>query len=520
MKKIVSLLLTLSLSANAMEETAVAQEKELDLALHKTYAEELRFSGEVQTQEQCKALATARAFVTHLTTVVGAQNPTTTYRHKLALSLFSEREAEDKNDVALTDQQIQDINSMPPQEQLVARALMQAQINRRSPQFKEIETIDGLVQALDSRQAFEGRNSHFSNIPSEIGNFYNLILLNFDKNQLSSVPTQITQLTKLEEVSLANNQFTTFPTSVLQLPKLKVLTLSNNKIAILSEKLASSSLERLDLDSNEIAELPSEFCLPSLTVLDLGRNKISAIPEEFNAPSLKFLDVSSNELIHLPKCIGNLTKLSVLNLCLNQISKLPDEIGNLNSLEALDIGCNKLTDLPATIGNLTQLQQLLLRLNQFTSACLLKLVGLSKLKRLELSSNPLGTLPAELFQLSSLTTLQIGHNQLSQLPPEIANLTLLTELVASNNQLQELPTSITQLTNLQLLNVVSNQLTTVPDQLFTTVQKLYLEGNPVAAQHQPRQHRHNIADLLAQFFASEEIESMFSSGHEHDGPGV
>ena len=69
------------------------------------------------------------------------------------------------------------------------------------------------------------------------------------------------------------------------------------------------------------------------------------------------------------------------------------------------------------------------------------------LRILELDSNLLWSVPAELGQLASLVELHLDRNQLEELPP-LGGLVQLEVLDVSGNPLRALPASLGQLTQL------------------------------------------------------------------------
>ena len=147
-------------------------------------------------------------------------------------------------------------------------------------------------------------------------------------------------------------------------------------------------------------------------------------------------------------------------------------------VEKLDLRSNKLTSLPAEIGQLTSLRVLDLDGNQLTSVPA-EIGQLTSLEWLNLWDNRLTSVPAEIGQLTSLRELFLHGNQLTSLPAEIGLITSLTYLDLKGNRLTGLPAEIGQLTSLTYLNLTHNNLTSLPAEIgqLTSLTKLNLYGN-------------------------------------------
>ncbi len=148
----------------------------------------------------------------------------------------------------------------------------------------------------------------------------------------------------------------------------------------------------------------------------------------------------------------------------------------------LDLSSNVLTALPAEIVQLTNLQTLYLYNNQLSSLPA-EIVQLTNLRTLHLDSNQLSSLPAEIVQLTNLQSLDLRSNKLSSLPAEIVQLTNLQSLNLTFNQLCSFPGEIVQLTNLQTLDLSGNQLSSLPAEFgqLTNLLLLHLSGNQLSS---------------------------------------
>lgn len=119
-------------------------------------------------------------------------------------------------------------------------------------------------------------------------------------------------------------------------------------------------------------------------------------------------DASHNALSTLPSTVGALCKLAVLNLRANQLAALPTALADATSLVELHAGLNALRTLPEELSALQRLRVFDLGRNYLT-AWPQALCGL-KLNALDLNSNELRDLPAELGLMTSLRSLRLEGN--------------------------------------------------------------------------------------------------------------
>src|SRR3989338_2043867 len=160
---------------------------------------------------------------------------------------------------------------------------------------------------------------------------------------------------------------------------------------------------------------------------------------------------------------------NILDLSSLSLTSLPPIFNTdpfIKRLTKLDISSNQLTSLPAEIGGLQALQRLNVYNNRLTS--LPEEIGrLQALQRLNVYNNRLTSLPGEIGRLQALQELNVASNWLTSLPAEIGGLQALRGLYVVRNQLTSLPAEIGGLQALQILCVSYNYtLTGVPREIF------------------------------------------------------
>jgi len=153
---------------------------------------------------------------------------------------------------------------------------------------------------------------------------------------------------------------------------------------------------------------------------------------------------STEKKVSKPRRIDDIFNMSIdekssiteLDLSLMKLESLPNNIfDGFNNLRKLNLLSNNLTSLPKEIGYLTNLEVLNLENNNLTS--LPKEIGyLKNLEVLNLDGNKLTALPKEIGDLSNLINLNLGDNNFTSLSKEIGNLSNLERLSLYGNKIE------------------------------------------------------------------------------------
>ncbi|XP_013397728.1 probable serine/threonine-protein kinase pats1 [Lingula anatina] len=170
---------------------------------------------------------------------------------------------------------------------------------------------------------------------------------------------------------------------------------------LLEAGLTEFPMEKFQIDGTSYTRLIRSLRLP--------QNDIKALPEDFfpSFPSLVEFDVSHNKLSILPKGIGKCKKLCGINVKKNNLQNLPEELLELK-------------DQPL---------------------------------RLEISENPIHSLPEVICHLENLQRLLANNLLLTSLPENFGNLKNLNYLTLKHNCLQVLPSSFKNLKKLKSLSL-------------------------------------------------------------------
>ncbi|KAE8706999.1 LRR receptor-like serine/threonine-protein kinase HSL2 [Hibiscus syriacus] len=248
--------------------------------------------------------------------------------------------------------------------------------------------------------------------------------------------------------------------------RLREFDLSDNLFIGELPDFASNNLEVLRLSNNNFSgDIPLSFGhMRSLKVLSLGGNLLDGKIPSFlgNLSQLTNFELGFNpfKASHLPKEIGNLSKLEVLWLSnSNLVGEIPFSIGNLVSLKNLDLSCNSLSGkIPESLSMLKNLVQIELYQNQLTGELPESLAELPALLRLDVSQNSLtGKLPKKIAAMP-LESLNLNDNFfIGEIPGVLASNQHLTQLKLFNNSFTgKLPSDIGKFCPLEEFDVSTN----------------------------------------------------------------
>ena len=287
-----------------------------------------------------------------------------------------------------------------------------------------------------------------------------------------------------------------------------------------------NEVEELRLNSNNLTKLPATINrLKNLTTLELGSNKISKLPEEIgDLKELKVLSVSDNQLCGVYS-LDLKMKLLVESLIvipgvfgsgdvdprkLLRMVSIPATIQKLIKLEKLDLSTNLLVELPAEIFDLKELTHLRLNNNRLF-VLPTSIQKLNKLGILELDSNQLTELPSEIGDLKDLTVLTVRENHLACLPTSIQKMDKLQWLLVGNNKLKKIPDEIGDLKELRVLSV-SNEFRS----LAATLEKFKFLPGLIAQQTilQSVESRNHLIDLPSSIQNLKNLKQLHLDGNQ------
>mmetsp|Transcript_46306 Transcript_46306/g.100576 ORF Transcript_46306/g.100576 Transcript_46306/m.100576 type:complete len:781 (+) Transcript_46306:618-2960(+) len=262
--------------------------------------------------------------------------------------------------------------------------------------------------------------------------------LKVSHNRLAFLPISLGTCSELRVVDATHNAITTFPDELCRLTKLEKLLLHHNKIAVLQKsasslKMREHSLKEIDLSHNELQSVHNVAF--ECRELRLGRNPLCTL-DGFRTLRVHDLHISNTGLTNVLPHLDSIEQLHAPN---NQITsiKWPRIANCANTLRVLNLASNLLVSLPAEIGELQKLQELLLGCNfleGLPSGC----ANLRRLKVLHLGCNSLVEVPKPCLELPQLEWLHLGSNQISELPAAISRMESLQSLLLNDNHLTSL----------------------------------------------------------------------------------
>uniref|UniRef100_A0A8C4QJS0 Leucine rich repeat containing 2 n=1 Tax=Eptatretus burgeri TaxID=7764 RepID=A0A8C4QJS0_EPTBU len=184
------------------------------------------------------------------------------------------------------------------------------------------------------------RQTAVSTLPTFIGLFQRLSILDLSRNRITSLPPHIGQLVELKQLDLSFNCLSSLPSELGQL----------------------KNLERMDLSSNNsLSTLPYQLGkLRMLEFLDLSSNRFQSIPvAALRMVNLQWFDVSDNHLQELPQDIDRLQSLDSLLLQRNPLRYLPLALCHMPHLRAVVVSARSLQQVPTDLYSIPGLKYVL-----------------------------------------------------------------------------------------------------------------------------------------------------------------
>ncbi|KAL5063094.1 hypothetical protein RYX36_024831 [Vicia faba] len=243
-------------------------------------------------------------------------------------------------------------------------------------------------------------NNHIlSNLPKSIGNITSVTFIVDFCGIYGNIPLEIGNMSNLIVLSMVGNNINgPIPRTLKGLQKLLRLGLSNNGLhgSFIDELCEMRSLIELYLYNTMLSGvLPT--CLGNMTFLehlDLGYNNLNS---------------------KIPSSLWSLTDILEINLTTNAFTgNLPLEIGNLRAIVLLDISRNLISgNIPTTITFLKTVENISLAHNNLQGSIPSSLGDMVGLISLDLSQNMLtGVIPKSLTSLLYLQNINFSYNSL------------------------------------------------------------------------------------------------------------
>jgi Leucine-rich repeat (LRR) protein len=257
-------------------------------------------------------------------------------------------------------------------------------------------------------------------------------------------------------------------------------------------------LTDVDLHGNALRTLPSTMGnLSMLTTLNLSRNQLGneCLETIGRIKSLKELRLAENKLADvLPDSVSWLEDLIILDLQKNSITELPSSLGRLSKLSKLNVSTNRLSSIPFEAIFDLNITEIVASRNQLDGYLLPSSVpSIRSLKALDISTNRLLGIAETAIELPALITLEMANNRVSELPSVASWLNLIT-LNAEENKLSAFPEGFTKLHNLQSADFGNNSLLSIDDGIGDMVglASLNIKNNPIKERRLPRLTTHEL----------------------------
>ncbi len=366
-------------------------------------------------------------------------------------------------------------------------SLMELQITNQKKDVRTSQytsTLTSLPDEIGNIATLEKLNLSYNgltSLPSGIGNFTNLKELNISYQKtspvrykpeytLASLPDEIGNITSLEKLELQYNNLESLPTTITSLINLENLNVRNNRISGSLDLSNSEVLKDFRVDYNNISELKIAVSPTIFGITDRSsrfyakRNALGCI----EVPNDELVAWQLSEATEERNIIDNGVVYSD-NCSSVTTNSIPDlERDALVAIYNKTKGTDWKNDLSSSYGVPWETDNSLKRnVGAWHGVTTAIINGQKHVTKIELNSNDLdGKIPSEIKNLPQLQELEINSNAISEIPAEIGELANLEQLTFTSQYssakaeyvLKGIPSEINNIISLKRLELSSNQL--------------------------------------------------------------
>jgi Leucine-rich repeat (LRR) protein len=248
---------------------------------------------------------------------------------------------------------------------------------------------------------------------------------------------------QVDYFSLSDNAFEEIPREIFSyMPNIGTLDLSRMRLkAVRADDFKElANLRHLILATNQIQVLEKNSIPRSIENFHIGRNNIVSLNGTLkHLNDLKLLLIHSNNISDLEDELPYAPGLIMILASQNHIKKLPTMIKNYPNLNAIYIDFNELESFDSVFAYATKLQLIWANNNKINYIARDEFLEASAIDELNMSSNQIKSLNQSLLYIKSLRVANFSHNLLSEFSlEEVIGLRKLRMLDLSHNRIQTL----------------------------------------------------------------------------------
>jgi Leucine-rich repeat (LRR) protein len=347
--------------------------------------------------------------------------------------------------------------------------------------------------------------------PPSLESLVNLSDLDLSENQLQLAPPKLSKLLKLKKINLSFNEFKVWPSELNALKSIEEIDISFNNISF-DYGDTRKSMDLSNVLSPRGGKSSNQRQSSFFSTRDSIRDSLSTSLSELQSK------ISFNNSSEKPQKKTNISKsLKILNISSNGIMIFPVVLLELENLETLDISSNNIGDIPTKLTELANLTEL-----NISNCGIIKFprnLSYSKLKKLNLSNNPISSVPPVIIEgieilhinncqfqdisqfIENNKTLKIVNardNKIADFPSFLGN-NMMEKLDLSGNLIEDITEAIDEFENLTHLDLSKNILANIHKNFNSLVKLKYLNLSTNQLQFLPD-------ECFEDFVAMEELD--------------